>query len=180
MPPTILAVSRSATHTFSKEVTDEIMIFAGLGIAGDAHAGTTVRHRYLVRKDPTAPNLCQVHLLQSELFTELAAKGISLAPGEMGENITTQGLDLLALPLGTRLRLGASAIVQITGLRQPCSQMNALRPGLMKACLPRDSKGNTVRKAGVMAIALGSGLVRPGDPIVVYLPAGPHLPLGPV
>ena len=156
------------------------MLLAGHGVEGDAHAGAKVKHRYLVKKDPNAPNLAQVHLLQAELFAELAGQGIALSAGEMGENVTTLGLDLLGLPTGTRLRLGAEAIVELTGLRQPCSQMNKLRPGLMQACLGRDSAGAVVRKAGVMGVVAAGGSVRPGDTITVELPAGPHVSLGPV
>ena len=180
MPPQILSVGLSPTHSFSKPPVTEIFIEAGLGVAGDAHAGVTVRHRYMVRKNPRAANLCQVHLLHCELFAELAGKGIDLAPGDLGENITTTGLDLLNLPLGTLLHLGPAAVVQVTGLRQPCTQMNDLRPGLMKACLGKLPNGKPLRKAGIMAIALLSGTVRAGEPICVELPAGPHLPLGPV
>ncbi len=158
----------------------EIDIEAGLGVAGDAHAGVTVRHRYLVKKNPRAANLAQVHLLQSELFAELAGKGIALTPGQLGENITTADVDLLNLPLGTLLHLGEHAVVRITGLRQPCTQMNALRPGLMKACLGKLPNGKPLRKAGIMAVALVSGSVYPGSSIAVELPAGPHVPLGPV
>ena len=175
----VISVSRSATHSFSKPVAEQIEIEAGLGVAGDAHAGVKVKHRYLVRKTPNAPNLCQVHLLQAELFAELAGKGIALGPGEMGENITTEGLDLLGLPLGTRLHLGATAVVQVTGLRQPCKLMDGLQPGLMQACLTRRG-GKVERKAGIMAVALVSGVVRAGDGITVELPQGPPLPLGPV
>ncbi len=174
------AVSLSATHTFSKRVAAEIRLLAGLGVEGDAHAGVTVKHRYMVRKNPEAPNLCQVHLLHAELFAELALKGISLAPGEMGENITTTGLDLLSLPVGARLGLGTEAVVEITGLRQPCKQMDGLRPGLMKACLAKNSAGGVVRKAGVMGIVLAGGVVRPDDPITTRLPPGPLRALGPV
>lgn len=178
--PTVLSVSLSPTHTFSKPIATEIHIEAGQGIRGDAHAGALVRHRYLVRKNPHAANLAQVHLLHAELFQELATKGIALAPGELGENITTTGLDLLTLPLGTLLHLGPQAIVRVTGLRQPCTRMNALRPGLMQACLGKFPDGKVLRKAGIMAVALTSGLVHPGDPILVELPPTPHLPLGPV
>ncbi len=156
------------------------MLLAGLGVEGDAHAGAKVKHRYLVKKNPDAPNLAQVHLLHAELFVELAGEAIALAAGEMGENVTTAGLDLLALPRGARLRLGGEAVVELTGLRQPCSQMNKLRPGLMQACLGRDSRGEVVRKAGVMAIVVAGGTVSPGDAITVELPAGPHVKLGPV
>jgi MOSC domain-containing protein YiiM len=180
MSATVISVSLSPTHTFSKTVAPEITLLTGLGVQGDAHAGVTVRHRYRVRKDPTAPNLCQVHLLHAELFTELAAKHIALNPGEMGENITTCGIDLLALPRGTHLRLGDSAIVEITGLREPCNQMNALHPELMKACLARAADGALIRKAGIMGIVRAGGVVRPGDAIAVTLPPGDPLPLLPV
>ena len=180
MFPQILSVSLSPTHSFSKPVVPEIHIEAGLGVTGDAHAGVTVRHRYLVRKNPRAANLAQVHLLQSQLFDELAGKGIALAAGEMGENITTAGVDLLSLPLGTLLHLGPQAVVEVTGLRQPCVQMNGLRPGLMKACLGKLPDGKPLPKAGIMAIALASGNVRAGSALVVELPPGPYVRLGPV
>ncbi len=180
MQPQVVSVSRSPMHSFSKDVLDEIEIQAGLGVAGDAHAGFTVRHRYRVRQDPTAPNLCQVHLLQEELFAELATDGISLAAGELGENVTTRGLDLLKLPVGTVLHLGNAATVTITGLREPCKQMNALRPGLMNACRARTADGTLLRKAGVMSVATASGPVRSGDLIRVVLPARPWLTMGPV
>ena len=180
MPAKVLSVSRSSTHSFSKQTFQAIEIIAGLGVEGDAHAGITVKHRYLVRKNPSAPNLAQVHLLQSELFAELQSKGIDVDPGQLGENITTSGLDLLALPLGTELQLGAEAVVEVTGLRTPCNQMNKLRPGLMKACLGQDQKGGILRKAGIMAIALHGGTVHLGDEIKVKLPARPWVTLGPV
>ncbi len=176
----VVSVSRSGTHSFLKIPEAEIRILAGLGVEGDAHAGRTVRHRYLVKKNPNAPNLQQVHLLGEELFGELRAVGIDVRASEMGENITTSGLDLLALPLGTRLHLGAEAIVELTGLRTPCFQMNKLRPGLMQACLGRKPGGRVHRKAGVMSLAVAGGLVRPGDSIRVELPAEPHIALGPV
>jgi MOSC domain-containing protein YiiM len=178
VPPTILSVSLSPTHSFSKHPAPEIHIEAGQGVRGDAHAGATVRHRYLVRKNPHAPNLTQVHLLHAELFAELTH--MHLSPGELGENITTTGIDLLNLPEGTLLHLGRQAVVKVTGLRQPCTQMDSLRPGLMQACLGKLPDGKPLRRAGIMAIALTSGTVRPGDAIVMELPAGPHLPLGPV
>lgn len=176
----VISVSRSATHSFSKEPLGSINILAGLGVEGDAHAGVTVKHRYLVRKNPKAPNLCQVHLLHAELLEELRAEGIELAPGEMGENVTTAGIDLLSLPLGTKLHLGPQAVVEVTGLRTPCSQMDKLRPGLMKACLDRAADGSVVRKAGIMAVALAEGLVRGGDSIAAELPEGNWVRLGPV
>lgn len=176
----VVSVSLSPTHGFSKQVMDEIAIVAGLGVDGDAHAGVTVRHRYRVKRDPTAPNLCQVHLLPSELFEELESSGLEVRAGAMGENITTRGLDIAALGVGTRLHLGESAVVEVTGLREPCSQMNGLRPGLMKACLGRGADGTVVRKAGIMGIAVASGVVRAGDSIRVEGPAGPHRAMGTV
>lgn len=162
-----MSVSLSARHRFSKDVVGEIRLVAGLGVEGDAHAGATVRHRYMVRRDRTAVNLCQVHLIHGELFGELKGSGIEVAAGEMGENVTTRGIDLLRLGQGTRLHLGESAIVEVTGLRKPCSQMNDFRVGLMKACMGRDETGRVVRKAGIMGIVLVGGVVRAGDEIGV-------------
>jgi MOSC domain-containing protein YiiM len=176
----VVAVSASRTHTMSKPNALSIRLVAGLGVEGDAHAGTTVKHRSRVRRDPTAPNLRQVHLVHAELHDELAAAGFALAPGDMGENVTTRGIDLLALPERTRLHLGASAIVELTGLRNPCVQLDRLRPGLMAATLDRDAGGELVRKAGVMAIVVAGGDLCPGDAIRVELPAAPHRVLTPV
>jgi len=170
----IIAVARDEGHRFSKPLLPAIRLLAGLGVEGDAHCGETVKHRSRVAVDPTQPNLRQVHLIQAELFEELAAGGFSLRPGDMGENVTTLGLDLLSLPVGTRLRLGAQALVEITGLRNPCVQIEAFRPGLLKAVLVRDADGKLIRKAGIMGIVLAGGEVRPGDPIGVSLPALPH------
>ena len=155
----------------SKKPALSIRLLAGLGIAGDAHAGETVKHRSRVARDPTQPNLRQVHLIHAELHDELRAAGFLLAPGQMGENITTRGLDLLTLPTGTRLRLGPDAIVEVTGLRNPCSQLNGIQPGLMNATLDRDADGNLIRKAGVMAIVLVGGDVRVGDAIGIEMPS---------
>lgn len=177
MTVTVLAVHKSAGHTFSKPAVEEIRIVEGLGVEGDAHAGATVMHRYDRRKDPTRPNLRQVHLIQSELFAELADKGFEVAPGAMGENVTTAGVDLLALPLGTVLRLGEDAVIELTGLRSPCKYINDLHDGLVQAVLDRDAEGNLVRKAGVMSVVLEGGTVRPGDPIRIELPSGAHTPL---
>ena len=171
---TIVAVTRDEGHRFSKPLLPAIRLLAGLGVEGDAHCGKTVKHRSRVKVDPTQPNLRQVHLIHAELFEELAGKGFSLRPGEIGENVTTRGLDLLALPAGTRLRLGSEALVEVTGLRNPCVQIEAFQPGLLKAVLGRDANGHLVRKAGIMAIVLEGGEVRPGDSIVVTLPALPH------
>ena len=175
----ITAVSRNATHEFSKPVREAIRLLAGLGVEGDAHAGVTVRHRSRVAVDPTQPNLRQVHLIHAELFGELAALGFAVRPGLMGENITTEGLDLLALPKGAVLRIGAEAAVEITGLRNPCYQLDQLQAGLMAASLERRGD-HLIRKAGVMSVVLQGGDVRAGDEIVVEYPAGRPVPLEPV
>lgn len=174
MNASVLAVSRSPTHSFSKPNAESIRLVAGLGIEGDAHAGETVKHRSRVKVDPTQPNLRQVHLIHAELFDELAAKGFSVAPGEMGENITTRGIDLLNLPVGTKLHIGSSAVVELTGLRNPCVQIDRFQKGLMAAVLDRDGEGQLVRKAGVMGIVLAGGEVRTGDPISITLPTEPY------
>jgi MOSC domain-containing protein YiiM len=176
----VAGVHRSATHTMAKACAATVRLLAGLGVEGDAHNGTTVKHRSRVRRDPTQPNLRQVHLIGTELHDELRAAGFDVAPGQMGENITTRGLDLLALPTGTRLLLGETALVEVTGLRNPCLQLDGIAPGLMQAVLTRDAHGALVRRAGVMGIVLDGGDVRPGDEITVTLPPLPHLPLSPV
>ncbi|MDJ1159920.1 MOSC domain-containing protein [Chelatococcus sp. SYSU_G07232] len=171
----VVAVSRSAGHTFSKERQDSIRLLAGLGVEGDAHMGETVKHRSRVAVDPSQPNLRQVHLIHAELFDELRAAGLSVSAGDMGENVTTRGVDLLALPRGTRLHLGADgAVIEITGLRNPCKQLDDFQPGLMKAVLGRDEQGNLIRKAGIMGIVLAGGVVQPGAAIRVELPSPPH------
>ena len=174
MSATILAVSRSPAYTFSKPNQDSILLLAGLGVAGDVHMGVTVKHRARMRRDPDAPNLRQVHLIHAELLDELQAAGFSVEPGQLGENIATRGLDLLGLPQGAKLRLGAEAVVEITGLRNPCAQIDDFRPGLLAAVLGRDEQGQVVRKTGVMGVVLVGGEVRPGDPIEVELPPLPH------
>ena len=176
----VIAVSSRAEHRVDKVPRDRIRLVAGLGVEGDAHAGETVQHRSRVRADPTQPNLRQVHLIHAELHDELAASGFDVAPARMGENVTTRGVDLLALPAGTVLRLGTEATVEITGLRNPCTQLDGIQPGLMQAVLDRDAGGALVRKAGVMAIVLSGGEVKPGDPIAVELPPEPRRPLEPV
>jgi MOSC domain-containing protein YiiM len=163
-----------------KRNREAIRLVAGLGVEGDAHAGETVKHRSRVARDPSQPNLRQVHLIHAELFDELDAAGFAVAPGRMGENVTTRGVDLLALPVGARLRLGAEAAVEVTGLRNPCAQLEGIQPGLMAATLDRDADGNLIRKAGIMAVVLAGGEVRPGDPIAVELPTGAHRRLAPV
>ena len=176
----VAAVSRSPKHAFSKQPEGSILLVAGLGVEGDAHSGETVRHRSRVRRDPTQPNLRQVHLIHAELHEELAAAGFSITPGDMGENVTTRGIDLLGLPVGARLRLGEAALIEVTGLRNPCSQLNRFQPGLMQAVLGCDAAGRLIRKAGIMAIVLAGGEVRPGDEIVVELPPKPYRALEPV
>jgi MOSC domain-containing protein YiiM len=176
----IVAVSLHAGHKFSKTLSPAIRLLTGLGVAGDAHMGETVKHRSRVRKDPTQPNLRQVHLIHAELFDELRGKGFAVGPGELGENVTTSGIDLLALPAGTRLHLGANAVVEVTGLRNPCVQIDQFRKGLMAATLDKDATGNLIRKAGIMSIVVSDGGVRPGDAIGVELPAAPHRALQPV
>jgi MOSC domain-containing protein YiiM len=174
------AVSTGSRHGIGKETDDVIRLIAGHGVEGDVHAGATVMHRSRRRKNPEQPNLRQVHLIHRELHEELAGQGFELAPGEMGENVLTSGLELLALPTGARLRLGGEAIVEVTGLRNPCSQLDELAPGLMEAVLDRDADGELVRKSGVMGVVLEGGEVRPGDPIEVEMPAEPHVRLEPV
>lgn len=173
----VLAVSCNATHTFSKQNQQRIQLLAGLGVEGDAHLGKTVKHRSRVAIDPTQPNLRQVHLIHAELHEELQSAGFQVSAGQMGENITTRGIDLLALPTSTRLHLGDSAVVEVTGLRNPCLQLNHFQEGLMEAVLDRDEHGKLVRKAGVMGIVLVGGEVRPNDPIRVELPPAPYQPL---
>jgi MOSC domain-containing protein YiiM len=164
----------------TKPNQESIRLLEGLGVEGDAHLGTTVKHRSRVRRDPTQPNLRQVHLIHEELIDELRESGFDLVPGQMGENVTTRGVDLLGLPAGTRLHLGETAIVEITGLRNPCDQLDGIQPGLMKATLDRDAGGNLIRKAGVMAVVILGGDVHANDSIRVELPDEPHTPLVPV
>ncbi|MGC2412241.1 MAG: MOSC domain-containing protein [Stellaceae bacterium] len=176
----VTAVSRSPTHSFTKANASSIRLVAGLGVEGDAHQGATVQHRSRLERFGGTPNLRQVHLIHAELFDELRVAGFTVSPGLMGENVTTQGVDLLGLPTGARLHLGPAAIVEITGLRNPCRQLDKLHPGLMAATLARDPEGNLIRKAGIMGIVLAGGEVREGDPIRVELPAPPHQRLAPV
>jgi hypothetical protein len=173
-------VSREAAHTFSKNRQESIRLLSGLGVEGDAHLGVTVKHRSRVALDPTQPNLRQVHLIHAELHDELRAAGLEVTPGGMGENVTTRGIELLALPRGTRLCLGDTAVVEVTGLRNPCYQLDKYRPGLMAATLDRAADGTLIRKAGVMGIVLASGDVRSGDAVRIELPAEPFEPLKPV
>ena len=176
-PAEVLAVCADALHSFGKPVRDAIRLIAGLGVEGDTHLGATVQHRSRVAIDPTQPNLRQVHLIHAELLDELRAGGFEIGPGEIGENITTRGIALLEMPRGARLYLGASAVVELTGLRNPCAQLDRFRPGLTNATLARKANGALVRKAGVMGIVLSSGEVRAGDAIRVGLPAGVQVAL---
>ncbi|GBF05362.1 MOSC domain-containing protein [Deinococcus aerius] len=168
------AVCRSGSHTFSKTSVTEIELLAGLGVADDAHAGVTVRHRSRVAQDPRQPNLRQVHLIHAELLGDLRAREFRVGPGDLGENVTTRGLDLLGLPRGALLYLGDTAVVEVTGLRNPCAQIEGFQPGLLAAVLGRDEQGNLIRRAGVMGVVRLGGVVRPGDPIRVDLPEEPH------
>jgi MOSC domain-containing protein YiiM len=176
----VVAVSRSEGHTFSKQNEGGIRLLEGLGVEGDAHMGATVKHRSRVARDPSQPNLRQVHLIHAELHVALEGAGFHVLPGEMGENITTRGVDLLGLPRGTRLRIGDAALVEVTGLRNPCAQIDRFQQGLLAAVLDRDEHGNLIRKAGVMGVVLLGGEVRPGDAIRVELPPEPHEALAPV
>ena len=180
MPATIIGLASDASHRFSKQPQHSLTLLAGLGVEGDAHAGRTVQHLSRIAKDPAAPNLRQVHLIHAELFDELAAQGFAIAPGQMGENITTRGIDLLGLSAGTRLRLGETALIEITGLRNPCHQLNGLAPGLMAATLGRDADGELIRKAGVMAVVITGGEIVVGDAITLESVPLVHEPLGPV
>jgi MOSC domain-containing protein YiiM len=177
MSAVVTAVSCSPTHSFSKPNQDCIRLLAGLGVEGDAHLGTKVKHRSRVKKDPSQPNLRQVHLIHAELHDELKASGFDVSAGDLGENVTTRGIDLLSLPAGARLRIGEAAVVEVTGLRNPCVQIDRFRKGLMKAVLGKDDYGNLVRKSGIMGVVLEGGEVKPGDAIRVELPPVPHQPL---
>jgi MOSC domain-containing protein YiiM len=174
---TVVAVASRADHRFSKTPQPAIRLLEGLGVEGDAHAGVTVQHRSRVARDPSQPNLRQVHLIHAELLDELVAQGFHVGPGSLGENITTRGIDLLALPAGTRLVFGDGAEVEVTGLRNPCSQIEDYEAGLLAAVVARVSDVRVQRKTGVMGIVRAGGIVRPGDRIRVELPAVPFQPL---
>jgi MOSC domain-containing protein YiiM len=176
----VAAVHRRAVHALGKQQQRSIRLLPGLGVEGDAHLGETVQHRSRVARDPTQPNLRQVHLIQGELHDELREQGFAVAPGELGENVTTRGVDLLALPTGALLGLGGEAVIELTGLRNPCRQIEAWQPGLLAAVLEREPDGSLARKAGVMAVVVAGGELRAGDTVTVELPSGPHRPLEPV
>ncbi|MGQ3050751.1 MAG: MOSC domain-containing protein [Roseateles sp.] len=170
----VAAVWASATHSFSKFAQAELQLIAGQGVAGDTHCGVTVKHRSRVAKDPTQPNLRQVHLIQGELFDELARRGFGVQPGKLGENLTTRGIDLLALPRDTELHIGGEVVLRLTGLRNPCPQIENFETGLLRAVVGKAANGELVRKAGAMSVVLAGGVVRPGDTISVRLPPLPH------
>lgn len=171
----VVAVSRSPGHTMAKPNVDVITLLAGLGVEGDAHCGETVKHRSRVARDPLQPNLRQVHLVHAELHDSLRDDGFEIGAGHIGENVTTRGVDLLALPVGARLRLGRDAVVEVTGLRNPCGQLDGVQPGLRSATIQRGAGDEiVVRKAGIMGIVVVGGEVRAGDPIAVELPPAPH------
>ncbi|MGH6910389.1 MAG: MOSC domain-containing protein [Phenylobacterium sp.] len=176
----VLAVARSAAHRFSKATAPSIRLLAGLGVEDDAHCGVTVKHRSRVARDPTQPNLRQVHLIHAELIEGLQARGFTVGPGTMGENITTEGLALLDLPTGARLRIGPEAVIEVTGLRNPCAQLDGYERGLTRAVLGKGPNGELIRKAGVMGVVIQGGLIEPGQTIAVELPAEPYRPLEPV
>ncbi|MFF2729009.1 MOSC domain-containing protein [Streptomyces sp. NPDC058008] len=177
MNGTVTAVSSNDVYSFTKPNRDAITLLAGLGVKGDVHAGVTVKHRSRVAQDPTQPNLRQVHLIHQELFTELGGAGFEVGPGDLGENVTTGGIDLLSLPVGTLLHLGGGAVVEVTGLRNPCLQIDHFQDGLLKQVVGRADDGTVFRKAGIMGVVRTGGTVRPGDVIRTELPAEPHRPL---
>lgn len=175
--PTVAAVAASAGHHFSKQGRRVIRLVEGLGVEGDGHLGRTVQHVSRVRRDPSQPNLRQVHLIPTELFDEVGQAGHVVHPGDLGENVTTTGIDVFRLPTGTVLRLGEAAEVLVTGLRNPCRQIEDFQPGLLKQVLGRDASGRPVRRAGIMGVVRRGGEVRPGDEITLVLPPEPHRPL---
>lgn len=180
MTPTIIGLACDSEHRFSKRPCATLRLIAGLGVEGDAHVGVLVQHLSRMAKQPTAPNLRQVHLIHAELFDELAVAGFSVGPAQLGENVTTRAFDLLGLSQGTRLKLGAEAVIEITGLRNPCHQINGLAPGLMQAVLDYAADGSLIRKSGVMAVVITGGLVAVGDGIQLQsVPLG-HIQLTPV
>ncbi|MEU7579095.1 MOSC domain-containing protein [Streptomyces sp. NPDC041068] len=177
MSARVTAVSSNGTYSFTKPNRESITLLEGLGVEGDVHAGEKVKHRFRVAQNPDQPNLRQVHLIHEELFDELAADGYTVAAGELGENVTTRGIDLLGLPTGARLRLGETAVVEVTGLRNPCRQIDDFQAGLMKKVVGRDDSGAVFYKSGIMSVVLRGGEIRPGDAIEIVLPEEPHHPL---
>lgn len=176
----VVSVNVNAVHTFSKAPALEVRLLGGLGVDGDAHCGATVRHRFQRRREPDRPNLRQVHLVQADLLEDLSRLGHVVHPGDLGENVTTAGVDVMGLAEGTVLRLGGTAEVELTGLRTPCQLVNGFQPGLMTHLWVHDDAGRRARRAGVMSVVRTGGVVRPGDPLFVVQPEGPHRPLLPV
>lgn len=177
MSGTVAAVSSNGTYSFTKPNRESVRLLAGFGVEGDVHGGATVKHRFRMLKDPSQPNLRQVHLIHEELFEEVRRAGFEVAAGQLGENVTTRGVDLLGLSAGTLLRLGDEAVVEVTGLRNPCAQIDGFQKGLLKQVVGRDTDGRPRFRSGVMSVVVSGGLVRPGDPVVIEPPAGPHRPL---
>jgi MOSC domain-containing protein YiiM len=173
----ITAVSSNGTYSFTKPNRESITLLAGFGVEGDVHGGATVKHRFRMRKDPSQPNLRQVHLMHEELFDEVRRAGFEVAAGELGENVTTRGVDLLGLPTGTLLHLGGEAVVEVTGLRNPCAQIDGFQKGLMKQVVGRSGDGRALFRSGIMSVVVRGGVVRAGDAVGVELPEGPHQPL---
>lgn len=181
LKPRILSVSARSGHHFSKTPQRSIRLLAGLGVEGDGHMGERIKHRSRARYNPALPNLRQVHLIDSGYIALMAAKGYAVAPGDIGENLLVAGIDLISMPQDTLLHLGGDgAVVRITGLRNPCIQMDRFMPGLMAASLDRDADGGLIRLTGVMGVVEGGGAVVPGDVVRVEMPEGEHLPLVPV
>ncbi len=173
----MIAVAWDDGHNFSKQLADALSLIEGRGIEGDSHCGATVQHRSRVEIDPDQPNLRQVHLIHAELFDELADRGFAVGPGAIGDNIVTRGINLLGLPTDTVLRIGSDVALKVTGLRNPCSQIEAFMPGLLAAVVDKQADGGIVRKAGIMSVVEHGGRVKPGDQIEVVMPAGPHVAL---
>jgi hypothetical protein len=165
------SVSASPRHGFSKLVRESITLIKGHGVDGDAHAGAFVKHRYLARWRPRMANERQVHLINQALFEELFSEGFNVQPGNLGENVTTRGIDLLRLPLGTMLALGPTAAVELRGLRTPCVLVDRFRKGLLKALV---RKGEQPRfRAGVMGVVREGGILFPGNPVKVTISPAP-------
>ncbi|MEU1404548.1 MOSC domain-containing protein [Streptomyces sp. NPDC005728] len=177
MGATVTAVSSNGEYSFTKPNRESITLLTGLGVEGDVHAGVTVKHRFRVAQDPTQPNLRQVHLIHEELFEDVAESGFRVGAGDLGENITTRGIDLLGLPTGALLRIGDDAIVEVTGLRNPCAQIDTFQRGLLKEVVARGDDGRVLYRTGVMGVVKAGGVVRAGDLIAVELPETPHRPL---
>jgi MOSC domain len=167
---TVVAVAADRGHRFSKPTRDRIVLLEGHGVEGDAHAGPFVRHRYLARRRPRVPNLRQVHLIPSELFRSLSEAGFEVAAGDLGENITTTGLDLERMPLGTLIEFGLMAMIELTGLRTPCVLIDRFQAGLKRQVLSSDETGPPF-KCGVLGVVRSGGPVAAGDAARARLPS---------